>query len=407
MCEIYVVDSIMGSGKTSAAINKMNNDTQNNYIFITPYLDEVQRIIDNCDKKHFIQPEHKGKGKLNSLHYLLGNKYNIASTHALFQHYNSYTKDLLKQGDYILILDEVCQVVEIVNLSKSDLDNILQNHAHIEDNLLIWDDQNYIGRYDDIKTMSLNKSLVVFNGNLLMWNFPVEIFKSFKKAYILTYMFKAQQQKYYYDFYDIEYKYIGVKNKNGYYTFSNDIKNIPEYIYSLKDKINILQDNKLNSIGEDYYSLSSSWFDREQKTRNKFLLKTLKKNVLNYFTNKIKSQSNETMWTTYKDHKKMLSGKGYTKGFVSVNARATNEFRDKKNLAYCANIFLNPIIKQFFQTKDIKIYEDVYALSELVQWIWRSAIRDEKEINIYIPSSRMRNLLIDWLDSLNTKEVIK
>lgn len=402
MCKISIVDSIMGSGKTSAAINKMNNDTNNNYIFITPYLDEVQRIIANCDKKHFIQPEHKGKGKLDSLHYLLGNKYNIASTHALFQHYNSYTKDLLKQGDYILILDEVCQVVEIVELSSSDLNNILQNHAHIEDNLLIWDDDKYNGRYNDIKTMALNKSLVVFGNNILMWNFPVEVFKSFKEAYILTYMFKAQQQKYYYDFYGVEYNCIGIKNDNGYYTFSDNV-NIPEYTYSLKDKIHILDDSKLNSIGDDYYSLSSSWFAREQKTRNKFLLKNLKNNMINYFTNKLKSQSNDTMWTTYKDSKKALSGKGYTKGFVSVNARATNEFRDKKNLAYCANIFLNPIIKQFFQTKDIKIYEEMYALSELVQWIWRSAIRDNREINIYIPSSRMRELLVDWLDGLSSK----
>jgi hypothetical protein len=400
MCKINIVDSIMGSGKTSAAINKMNNDKHNNYIFITPYLDEVERIISNCTKKRFVQPEHKGRGKLDSLHYLLGNKQNIASTHALFQHYNSYTKDLLIQGDYILILDEVCQVVEIVDLSKSDLHNILEKHAHVEDNLLIWDDYNYEGRYDDIKIMALNKSLVVFGDSLIMWNFPVEIFKSFKEAYILTYMFKAQQQKYYYDFYNVQYEYIGVKNDNGIYNFSNET-NIPEYIYTLKDKIHIFQDEKLNSIGEDYYNLSSSWFDRDQKTRNKFLQKTLKKNLTNYFINKVKSPSDKTMWTTFKDHKKLLSGKGYTKGFVSVNARATNEFREKTNLAYCANIFLNPIIKQFFQTKDIVIYEELYALSELVQWVWRSAIRDGKEINIYIPSSRMRNLLINWLESLN------
>ena len=404
MCEIYVVDSIMGSGKTSAAINKMNNDHENNYIFITPYLDEVERIIDNCSEKHFVQPEHKGKGKLDSLHYLLGNKQNIASTHALFQHYTSYTKDLLVQGDYILILDEVCQVVEIVDLSKSDLTNILEKHAHVEDNLLIWDDHDYKGRYDDIKTMALNKSLVVFGDCLIMWNFPVDIFKSFKEAYILTYMFKAQQQKYYYDFYNVQYEYIGVKNDNGIYSFSNETK-MPDYVFDLKNKIQILQDDKLNSIGGDYYNLSSSWFDRDKNTRNKFLLKTLKKNITNYFTNKIKSSSNEAMWTTFKDHKNYLSGKGYTKGFVSVNARATNEFRDKTNLAYCANIFLNPIIKQFFQTKDIKIYEEMYALSELVQWVWRSAIRDEKEINIYIPSSRMRDLLIDWLDKLSKENI--
>jgi hypothetical protein len=400
MCKIYVVDSIMGSGKTSAAINKMDNDSESNYIFITPYLDEVKRIIDNCTNKHFIQPENKGKGKLESLHYLIGNKYNIASTHALFEMYNNYTKDLLKQGNYTLVLDEVCQVVDIVPLSRSDLKDILDGHAHVEDNLLIWDDEEYTGRFEDIKTMALNKSLVVFGDSLLMWNFPVEIFKSFKEAYILTYMFKAQQQKYYYDYYNVKYEYIGVKNNNGYYTFSDDVS-IPTYVSEIKNKVYIVEDNKLNSIGEDYYSLSSSWFKRDFKTRNKFLIKSLKANMINYFVNKVKSASDESMWTSFADYKKLLSGKGYTKGFVSVNARATNEFRFKKNLAYCANIFLNPIIKQFFQIKNVQIYEETYALSELVQWIWRSTIRDGNDINIYIPSSRMRELLIEWLDGLN------
>lgn len=405
MCKIYITDSIMGSGKTSAAINKMNSDMDNNYIFITPYLDEVQRIIDNCNNKHFVQPENKGKGKLDNLNYLLGKKHNIASTHALFQYYNDDIKNLLKQGNYILILDEVCQVVELVNLSNSDLKNILEIHAHVKDDFLIWDDLEYSGRYDDIKSMSLNKSLIVFGESLIMWNFPVEIFKSFKEIYILTYMFKAQQQKYYYDYYNVKYEYIGVENNNEIYSFSNNT-NTPPYVYTLKEKIHICDDSKLNSIGEDYYVLSSSWFKREQKTRNKFFLKILKKNLSNYFFNKAKASSDEAMWTTFKDSKSSLSGKGYIKGFVSVNARATNEFRDKRYLAYCANIFLQPIIKQFFQTKDIEIFEEEYALSELVQWIWRSAIRDGYDINCYIPSSRMRGLLIDWLEELSKRKEI-
>jgi len=40
-------------------------------------------------------------------------------------------------------------------------------------------------------------------------------------------------------------------------------------------------------------------------------------------------------------------------------------------------------------------------LSELIQWVWRSAIRDGNSINIYIPSSRMRNLFIEWLNNEN------
>ena len=34
----------------------------------------------------------------------------------------------------------------------------------------------------------------------------------------------------------------------------------------------------------------------------------------------------------------------------------------------------------------------------MLQWIWRSRIRKGENINIYIPSMRMRQLLKNWLD---------
>ena len=40
----------------------------------------------------------------------------------------------------------------------------------------------------------------------------------------------------------------------------------------------------------------------------------------------------------------------------------------------------------------------LFALQEMLQWIWRSAIRDGKPIDLYIPSERMRSLLVEWLD---------
>jgi hypothetical protein len=63
---------------------------------------------------------------------------------------------------------------------------------------------------------------------------------------------------------------------------------------------------------------------------------------------------------------------------------------------------MNPVLKHFFIQKNIIVNDEEYALSELVQWVWRSAIRDGKEINLYIPSSRMRRLLTDWLNKLGS-----
>ena len=59
---------------------------------------------------------------------------------------------------------------------------------------------------------------------------------------------------------------------------------------------------------------------------------------------------------------------------------------------------MHPAITQFFAQKGIKVDEDLYALSEMIQWIWRSQIRNGEKINIYIPSTRMRLLLKSWLD---------
>lgn len=43
--KINVVDAGCGVGKTTALINLINNDTSNQkYIFITPFLSEVERI---------------------------------------------------------------------------------------------------------------------------------------------------------------------------------------------------------------------------------------------------------------------------------------------------------------------------------------------------------------------------
>ena len=55
-------------------------------------------------------------------------------------------------------------------------------------------------------------------------------------------------------------------------------------------------------------------------------------------------------------------------------------------------------LEKFFEQNGITVDEDGFALSEMLQFIWRSAIRDGKEIWVYIPSVRMRNLLEQWIE---------
>lgn len=62
--------------------------------------------------------------------------------------------------------------------------------------------------------------------------------------------------------------------------------------------------------------------------------------------------------------------------------------------------------KLFYQSNNIEVDDDEYALSTMVQWIWRSAIRNGEEIRLYVPSKRMRELLQNWIEEVSNYECV-
>ncbi|ETR69680.1 MAG: hypothetical protein OMM_03771 [Candidatus Magnetoglobus multicellularis str. Araruama] len=394
---VKIVDSIMGSGKTTWAINKIVANPEKKYIYITPYLDEIKRMKNATkDTCRMYEPNlFNGTTKKADFHKLLSEGKNICSTHALFTKADHTTRQALRSNQYTLILDEVMDVVsELKDFNIKDL-NMLTNEgfATVQDNFLIWNtekDEDCPIRYIDIMNMAKNRNIVVIGTKLIYWNFPVDIFSYFDEVYILTYLFDAQIQKYYYDFYGIEYKYYQVVDYN-LKPYSKTLAK--ERVSKIKPLINIYE-GKFNLIGEDEHSLSKTWFDNDIKN-NGTLCKILQKNLYNYFNNEHRNNGNkDRLWCTFKDAQQKLKGKGYTKRFLSMNMRATNDYRETKVLAYCCNRYLRPTLKTFFSKKEISIDEELWSISELIQWIWRSQIREGEPINIYIPSKRMRDNLL-------------
>ena len=74
-----------------------------------------------------------------------------------------------------------------------------------------------------------------------------------------------------------------------------------------------------------------------------------------------------------------------------------NEYKDRVSVAYPINKFMNPYVKKFFENNKVTVDEDGFAISEMLQFIWKSAIREGKKISLYIPSIRMRTLLKKWI----------
>lgn len=402
---INVIDAPMGFGKTSAAITYMNyiikNDSCTRFLYITPYLDEVKRIKTNC--AGFKEPQSYGT-KMKGIEYLFDRGINIVSTHSLFSRFNERIIDLSKMYGYVLIMDEVADVVEPLEISSKDKAMILREYTRVDPdtNMLIWTDRDYTGKLEEYKNLCDMGCVTVYGtGNeqiLLLWMFPVSVFRAFKEVYILTYFFNSQIQKYYYDLYGCDYNYLFVKKHNDVYYFTDESVDYDTSEY--KRNIHLVTDEsantKINQIGEDYYALSKSWY---VKYSNSAILQQLKNNCVNFFQQITKTPSSKNLWTTFKDFEPVIRGKGYTKGFVAINLRATNEYRHKTAVAYLVNTFLNPVVKNFFLDRKIEINEDEYALSEMLQLIFRSAIRDNKPIKLYVPSKRMRELLMGWLNN--------
>ena len=407
--KINIVDCIMGSGKTSAAINYINSlDEDTKVIYITPYLNEVQRIKDECYEKRFYEPQEYGTKK-NGLKKDLLKGRNIVTTHALFQHFDDEIIELCKIQNYILFMDEVADVVDKFALDPIDAEVLTEEYTTVDEETgqLHWKEEysNYtkLGVFYTAKKLCENGCLYMYNNTLMIWMFPVKVFRAFSRSYILTYLFDAQMQKYYYDYYNIQYNYLYVTGDSKYtYSFTTEQQEV-KINYNYNELIDIVEEDRLNRIGDDYYALSKSWYARNIK---KPVIEILKNNKYNFFNNKVEnSKASNNLWTVFKEYKDDIKGKRYTKGYAPCTARATNQYKDRINVAYLVNRFYDHNIYNFFHSKGIQMNEDLFALSEMLQFIWRSAIREGKEIHLYIPSSRMRGLLKTWMDEMHTQYI--
>ena len=233
------------------------------------------------------------------------------------------------------------------------------------------------------------------NDQLFYWLLPKDLLLSFRDVFILTYMFEGQDLRYYLDMEGVAYVYAGVERRGEQFRFRNGPSDIPDYARNLREHIHLLDHPKLNELGDTRTALSMSWF-----RCNVDGVDLLRRNLYNYFSHLSDGRASQRMWGSFVNAEFPLRGKGYSNGFVPFNERATNKYRDRTVLAYCANVFMHAGQKLFYTRRGVQVDEDTYALSVMVQWIWRSAIRDGQDIQLYIPSKRMRTMLIRWMDRL-------
>lgn len=407
--KITVVDAKMGNGKTQYAIQEMmarSHFEGRKFIYITPYLQEVRRVCESLSyyKVPFKQPkvDKDTNNKLDSFSKLLKEGENIVTTHALFDRIDEKALSILRLNQYDLYLDEVFDVVKILkDITEVDFKMLLHTKKCriSEEGRVEWLDANYSGKFDTLKNLCNLGEVYRYSDKLLVYNFPIKVFDKMNTVNVFTFGFKGQIQYGYYKFYkkELEFKTVYKKEDGTYSLKEYNREEVIEDFAKTMEKIHIYEGPLNMTLQESKDFPLSSTRLKLMVSKNSEELKTLQKTIYNFFKHtKPKCKSKEVLWTTLKDAKKFLKGDGYTKGFTSLNLRATNDYDDRIKLAYVFDRYFNPIQKNFLNKKGIKLDQDRFALVELLQWIFRSRIRRGEEVWVYIPNYRMRELLKNW-----------
>lgn len=429
MVKIKVLDFLCGQGKSTFVQDYVLKNRGEKYLYIAPYLSECHRfagtvykdsdqkkkpLLDECggylyrdddvgrsmSEMGFMHPSNSNSAgsKEVSLCQLMSRGKNIVSTHALFTDLGSNATQCA--GEYVAIIDETVNIYEVDN-RKKDVEFCLKRQLMYidQDGMTLRFDRAKLGvsedgedsaigsRYEDLAVQCDLGQLLWVNGCAVIWELSVDLLKSFKEVWVCTYMFEGSDMATYFKKHGLEYEYVDIGG-SGYKT-ARDVAHL----------IEVVDDVKLNSIG-DAVSLSATNAKVDAKSGGKLgksaVKTTLKNNLHNLINQKWKARSDDRLWTCYKDQSAFVANGKYGKQFLPFNYKATNEYIEVHHVAFMLDVYQNPTIQQICRQRGVTSNEDHFAISTLVQFIFRSAVRNGEKIKLYLPSPRMRGLLDRW-----------
>ena len=422
--DIHILDSVMGSGKTTSIISYINASSSP-IIIIVERQSEVERLSSACASLVALSDVSKEENitRLNALERIASKGESIVSTHHLFKFWSDNFLNSADKWEYELIMDET-------------LSGVLSSAGIKSDDLRKYVDDGYIevcagsrlnkvkltkplhSKYGDVENKISKKDCYLFNVSndeddphyQLIEAPRSEMFSVFKNIKVLTYKFDGSLLRCYFDLHNIEYQMMSIHDgQMGSYI---DLQG-----KRYRDKLHIYDGKWNHTWGQDIGS--NKWIKNK---KNQLDVRKRLRNVFNYWQNN--GVTSETfLYTTHKEYQKTVhpdkvsglsnrlnddygdSDKRESMedkdrrnvSFLSQTIRGTNDFNHKKFMAFTCNTFLDPQLDRFLKYHDVSIDEESYALNRMIQWLWRGCIRNEQEMHVFVPSRRMRHLLLRWL----------
>lgn len=402
---VAIVDMPCGSGKTTRLINSFREDR--NYLVVTPLLSEVDRIVNGAPVS-FQQPQAKGGiTKREHLRELLTWRKNVATTHALYTDLAAVAREGLLD-DYHIIIDEVPEVAkQFDGKSPKSWEEFYINdgYAEVAPSGLVsptakWDaDHEAVMDTLDIKIYQTAKAgcLYRLEDCFFMWALPVELLSTGAAITVFTYQSQGSLL-------------IPYLQKMGIET---SIKTCRETEVAFKSNArDLITVDTISAL--DDFALSAT-AQKSTKIKHGKLGKKVATALKNLRARELRQVPDDKILVTCLKDNWFANGKGYDtqnpkpapfssgsnmfRGvtWLSNTTRGTNEYSDCSHMIYLWDQNPNPYVAKWLGMA--KVEKDAFALTELIQWVWRSRVRKGEPITLYLPSKRMRKIFLDWLNS--------
>lgn len=397
--KVKVIDMPIGI-ENNNIISYIKNNPDKKYIVVTDTCDALELIQNNLKDMNFSGLPDKNRNK--ALEELLSNNRNVVIDSIALFLMNEACKELVKNNHYTMVSNNCISLVLNSDIKKTHIQEFL-----IPNKLLIIGKNNTV-KYDEelskkkflkkcpalsLYLINIGESYLVDKSNIVSFT-RKETIESFDEVIFISFLFDGSMTRYYLDFMKIEYEYYCIEDNKlvkGIYDYS-DLKS------SIGDKLNIY-DGKMNKVANSNNALSMQWYANSQLTSEH---DTVRKNIYNYKRNISKSTTKDFLWTVHDiPHKNTPH---FYNPEISVKKttyrRSTNKCIipeiDRKSLAYCTNVYVNSFHYRLFRKNGVKIDEDEFSTSMMMNWVVNSCVSNSETVNIYIPSKRMRDLLCTW-----------
>ena len=407
---LAIVDYPCGLGKTNALLSILKARPDLLVLVVVQTLSEVDRIISSVPKGRIYAPEgpgslHRTKGE--QLEPLVRAGRSIVITHNLYERAGI----LAYQGafsSYQVIIDEVPNAVSVSDL---ELDAVSFNefyvgpgYCRIEQGGLVSitnkgeeEEARLKTALDERLISNMRSGRLYYDGKKhFIQTIPTSLFTHADSVTVLTFLSEGSLFLKFLEKHQIDYRVLRSRKCN------------QEFQQRARENLKIHRMPSLDKVSFGYSKQTSYKPKSKEVGSIRNALKNLKqrdlvgvdlKNLIitcakqNWF-HRSGSSYNEAKPSLFSIDSRMFKGANW----LPNPTRGTNDYLHCTHAIYLYEQHANPILLNWLNANDAQFKSD-YALAEMVQWLWRSRVRRNEPVDVYMPSKKMRGVIEKWVSS--------